>query len=123
MKKETNKQLTDEDKAKYDEYLRRLDNLSYLIPETPIPAEVWDKIEATGKIPEDYSDRIGMIEIIVIIIRLHYRVINDRSRDCDPAVQIGILCLDVGELDLNSLIFLIDCNRLELFKFLARKVL
>lgn len=75
MKKETIPQLTDEDKAKYDEYLRKLDNLSYLIPTTPIPLEVWDKIETTGEIPEEYSDRIGTIQVtdkVTGVTRLDY---------------------------------------------------
>lgn len=61
-------QLTADDTAQLQEYLRAIDEINAREPEK-LPAEIWDKawpqIAATGQVPAEYADRIGVNDVTV----------------------------------------------------------
>ena len=61
-------ELTAADIALLQEYLQAIDDLNKREPEQ-LPAEIWDKvwpeIQATGQVPAEYADRIGVNTITV----------------------------------------------------------
>lgn len=67
MKETTNAaRLTAADTALLQEYLQAMDEIAQREPER-LPAEIWDKvwpeIQATGQVPAEYRDRIGVNQI------------------------------------------------------------
>ena len=68
MIKDDNLQLTDDDKASLQEFLRAVEELNKREPEK-LSSEFWDKvwpaIQATGDVPAAYRDRIGVKETTV----------------------------------------------------------
>ena len=69
MKENTNTaRLTATDTPLLQEYLQAMDEIAQREPEK-LPAEIWDKvwphIQATGEVPAEYRDRIGVNDITV----------------------------------------------------------
>lgn len=66
MKKDDSKQLTAADTALLQEYLTAIEELNQREPQQ-LPAEIWDKvwpeIQATGQVPAEYRDRIGVNDV------------------------------------------------------------
>lgn len=71
-------ELTAADTALLNEYLQAMDEIAQREPER-LPAETWDKvwphIQATGEVPAEYRDRIGVNDITV-----HSDIVDGKHR-------------------------------------------